>query len=196
MIIALLFLAAAFVVFFDLVQPSYGTMEDSRSKLIGEQESFATEKALVSQAKSLIAAFASGNGQQPNVALAIPTGEDVAGALAQVEGIAQNDNVSITNITIGSPMLHAAAAGSLNQAGTSGTVKPIQAFTLALTGSGSYEGLKNFLTALETNIRIFDVQNFSIQPMATVAGATKNATPVSRDLFNYNMTIETYYQLP
>jgi hypothetical protein len=202
MFLALFFLVAAFVVFFDLVQPAYVAVQSLRGQLAGETQLLNSEKTLVAQAQNLINSYKSGSSGQQNVSLAIPQGQDVAGALAQVEGIAQNDNVSLTSLGIGAPTLGGApspatagGAGSASQA-----VKPLGSFTLNLSGSASYENLKNFLDQIETNIRIFDLQSLSLGPASVIAPAAtaKNApaAPVSHDLFNYNLSIRTYYQLP
>ncbi len=123
-----------------------------------------------------------------------------------MEGIAENDNVSITSVAIGNPVINVSKAASANDAGSAAqAVKPLGSFTLGLVGLASYEDLKNFLSQIETNIRIFDVQSLSMSPVPVVAvlpvgGASgKNASstaPVSHDLFNYNVVIKTYYQLP
>jgi hypothetical protein len=204
MFLALLFLVAAFVVFFDLVQPAYNEEQTLRSQLIGETQSLSSEQALVAQAQNLINSYKNGSLAQDNVGVALPPGEDLAGALAQVEGIAQNDNVSITSIALSTPMLDAAStqtdtAGSVPQA-----VKPLGSFTVSLVGSASYENLKSFLTQIETNIRIFDIKSLSLAPAPVIAfaaavgknTASTSANIGSHDLFSYNISLQTYYQAP
>jgi len=44
---------------------------------------------------------------------------------------------------------------------------------------------------LETNIRIFDVTAISLQPAALAATKTQAA---NSDMFNYTITVVTYYQ--
>lgn len=197
MLAALLFLAAAFVVFFDLVQPAYSEVETARGRLAGEQASLASEKSMVQQVQNLITAYSNQSQGQENVGLAIPVGEDVAGALTQIEGIAANENVAIANIAIGSPELGAQSAASGGKgSSTVQIVKPISAFTLKLSGTASYEAIQNFLVGLETNIRIFDVEGFSITPSLDTTAAAKGGPQISRDLFNYDISVQTYYQLP
>jgi Tfp pilus assembly protein PilO len=191
---AFLFVVAAFVCFFDLVQPAYSGVEALRAQQIGEQNYLASETALVKQAQAAIAAYESESQGVSSVALAMPSGEDVAGALAQIQGIAANNGIVVSDIAVTPPAVQIQAGVRAAATSSSALMKPLESFSLKLTASGSYESLKNFLSEIETNIRIFDVQNLSVQPAAapTTANGAKAAAP--RDAFDYTLTIATYYQ--
>ena len=117
----------------------------------------------------------------------MPSGEDVAGALTQIEGIAENNGIVITSIAVSPPAVQVKTGAT-----QSTTMKPLGSFTFNVTASGSYESFKNFLSELETNIRIFDVKTISLQPSARAAVAGKAAP--SPDMFTYAITVATYYQ--
>ena len=72
-------------------------------------------------------------------------------------------------------------------------MKPLGSFSFRLAASGSYENFKNFLSEIETNIRIFDVKTVALQP-AGVAAQTGAKAASSQDAFNYTITVATYYQ--
>jgi hypothetical protein len=211
MVFSLLFIIAAFVCFFDLVQPAYGTVQTLRGQLAGEVQSFNFEQAEVTQAQNLIDSHNQENQGTGSVGVAIPDGEDMAGAMAQAEGIAANNGVSITSIGVSAPGLarqSSPSAGpgqepsSTEASSGMSAVKPLGNFSLNIAGSASYENFKSFLDQVETNIRIFDLKTLSLNPAPAVIPVLtgKNASGAvsssSRDMFDYQMTLQTYYQLP
>lgn len=144
----------------------------------------------MAQVKKLISQSQSDQAAVSDLALAMPSGPDVAGAVAQVYGIAQNNGMTVTSIGISPPRATVRTAGNA----TSTLLKAEGTIALTIAGSGSYEALKGFLSQLETNIRVFDVTSLSITPVAAPAVAGKPAaTP---DLFTYGISVTTYYQLP
>lgn len=195
MLVALVFLVAAFVGFFDFVEPAYSDVQDLRGKAIADQDFLTSLTALVKQAQSLISDYNAESSSTTGISLALPSGEDMAGALAQIEGVAQNNHLSITTIAISTPVLQ--PARPVDQAGnvsSTQSLKPAGNFSLKVTAAGSYKDFKNFLAGLETNIRLFDATGVSLQPFAGSGAA--GGRPSSLDQFTYNVTIQTYYQLP
>lgn len=200
LIIAALILAAALVVYFEFIVPAYTNLEAIKGQEESEATLYANETQIVNQGKSLLAAYQSDASSSQSVAMALPVGQDVSGALAQIYGIAANTGITIqqTGISVqavqaitpqgtaaGSQIANAAAAGSV--------IKPTGTVSFQIGGSGSYESFKNFLQGLETNIRIFDVTAVSLQPDAILATKTQAA---NQDMFTYTMTVVTYYQAP
>ena len=145
------------------------------------------------QAQTAIAAYESQSQGISSVGLAMPSGEDVAGALAEIQGIAANTRHYDREYCRVAPTIQLQAGAHASATSSSVLTKPLGSFTLKLTASGSYENFKNFLSEVETNIRIFDVNNVSLEPTAiTVTAGTKPTA--SRDAFNYTVTVTAYYQ--
>ncbi len=188
--VAFIFIVAAFVCFFDLVQPTYSEVQTLRGKQLGEQNYLTSQTALVKQVQTTLNTYQNEAQGAANVSLAMPSGEDIAGALAQIQGIATNNNINITGVTVTAPEIQVKKTGTSS---STSPIKPLGSFAFKLTGSGSYESLKNFLSEIETNVRIFDVETFSLQPM-TVATVPGSKTAPTRDAFNYSITVDTYYQ--
>jgi Tfp pilus assembly protein PilO len=192
--LAFLFVLAAFISFFDLVQPTYNDMTALRSKQLGEENYIQSQTALVKQVQTILTTYETEAQGAGNVGLAMPSGEDVAGALAQIQGIAANNGIAIGNIAVTPPAIQInAATGIAAASSSSGLLKPLGSFNFKLTASGSYESFKNFLSEIETNIRIFNVEAVSLQPIAAAPSASGKAV-LSNDMFNYIVTIATYYQ--
>ena len=186
--LALAFIVAAFVIFFDLVQPAYSDAKTLQSQQLGEEGYLQSQTVLAKQVQATLNTYQNEAQGAANVGLAMPSGEDVAGALAQIQGIAANNNILVSSISVTPPALQAQVAVPAGNM----LMKPLGSFMFKLAASGSYESFKNFLSELETNVRIFDVKAVSLQP---AGGAAGGARPVfSSDAFSYTITVATYYQ--
>ncbi len=173
-------------------------LKTSRQLVKGQEESettlYANEQQVVSKVKSLLTTYQSDASSSQSVAMALPVGPGVSGALAQIYGIATNANVTIQGTQISTQAVQAVAAPAttVGAAAAAGSiVKPTGTVSFQVTGSASYESFKSFLQELETNIRIFDVTAISLQPAAIAATKTQTA---NADMFNYTITVVTYYQ--
>lgn len=194
-IIALLLIVVALVVYFEMIVPAYANLESVKGQEESEQTLFANEKQIVSQVQSLLASYESNSSSSQEVQLALPVGQDVAGALAQVYGIGANSNVTVDDSSISAQAVQApasgASAGQLTSVAASGAVvAPVGTVSIQVSGTGTYEAIQAFLQGLQTNIRLFDVTSMSLQPAGAGSGAP------SEDLFNYSVTVVTYYQSP
>jgi hypothetical protein len=197
-IIALLFIIAVFVIFFDLIEPEYATVQSLRGQEESEQVLLATEQNLVKQVQGIISTYQSQSSQVQEVGLAMPVGQDSSEAVAQVYGIAANSGLTIQNVAISaqssaasaSPSAGTSGAGVVGQIGT--IVRPKGSLSLQITAVGNYVSLKTFLGGLETNIRVFDVTGIGINPVASINGPSTAGT--TQDLFTYTITAVAYYQ--
>jgi hypothetical protein len=196
-LIALLLLVAALVVFFDLIEPEYATVQSLRGQQESEQLLLVNEQQLAKQVQGIISTYQSQSAQAQEVGLAMPIGQNNAEALAQLYGIAANSGLTIQNVAVAAQGSSAstATAATANSSGTasrvSTIVKPKGSLTFQVTGVGSYGSLKTFLQGLETNIRVFDVTAIGINPVASINGPTSVTT---QDLFTYTITVVSYYQ--
>lgn len=189
-LIALLFFVGAFIVFFDLVQPTYGDVMTLKGKLAAEQALLVNQSSTIAQINKVMGAYASQTDSQAAVSAALPVGANLSGAVAQLYGAAQANSIAIQNVSVSITVPQTAGAKSGNTALTSGSgvsLRPTGTVAFAVTASGNYENFMNFLSAIEGNLRIFDLRQLSIQPASGKPG---------QDFFNYVITLNTYYQLP
>ena len=173
----------ALVVFFDIVQPEYDTIAQTKGTIVGENAILQTETQAVTAAQKVISEYQNDSAGQAAVNLALPGKEDLAGALAQVYGLAQNNGIVVQGITVS-----ASAGQKAGGTTAAATVKPFGVLSLQISAGGSYESLKNFLAGIETNIRIFDLKGLSI------SAAPGKGAGGGQNFFNYNITVATYYQ--
>ena len=203
--IAALLLAGALVVYFSFIVPAYGNLETLKGQVESESTLYTNENQIVSKANDLLSSFQNNSSSVAEVSLALPVGPNIADALAQIYGISssagftsQSVAVAIQAVTPTQQQSSAAAGGGqvANAASTGAIVMPTGSVTFQLSGTGTYESLKNFLQGLETNIRIFDVTGISIQTLSGSAPVStgKGAPAANADSFNFTITAVTYYQ--
>lgn len=197
-IIAAIIIVVAVVVYLEFIVPAYTNLEAIKGQAESEATLYANEQQIVSQGKSLLTTYEHEASSSQSVAMALPVGQDISGALAQVYGIATNSDLTIQNVGVSVQAVAAAssqgagAGGQIADAAAAGSViKPTGTVSFQISGFGSYESFKSFLQGLETNIRIFNVTAISIQPGAVAATKTQAGNP---DVFNYTITVVTYYQ--
>src|SRR5579864_7730514 len=93
MIIALGLLLASLLFFFDLISPTYTDLQAAKGKELSSQTLLSTEQNTVTEAKSLLNQYKTDTAGQASLALAMPSGPNISGALAQIYGLAQNNNI-------------------------------------------------------------------------------------------------------
>ena len=196
LIIAAVIVIAAIVVYFEFIVPAYTNLETVKGQEESETTLYANETQIVKQGNQLLVTYQSDASSSQSIAVALPVGEDLSGALAQIYGIATNANVVIQNVGISAQAVAAQGVGTggqiANAAAAGSVIKPTGTVSFQIAGYGSYESFKSFLLGLETNIRIFNVTTISLQP-AAAAPATKTQA-ANPDVFNYTITVVTYYQ--
>ena len=189
-IIAALFFVVALIVYFEMIVPSYASLQIDKGEEQSQNALYDNENKVVDQVKSLITTYNSEASSTQSINLSLPVGQDIAGALAQIFGLAASSGFSLegTGVSIQATQ----APVTTNVAGVASVggsiVRPAGSVSFQLVGSGTYESLKSFLTGLENNVRLFDVTGISIQGTGV---QTKGANP---DLFNYTITVMTHYQ--
>ncbi len=187
-LISILLVVAALLVYFDFIIPAYQDLQTAKGQEVSQAALLDNEKKVVTQVQNIIKAFQGQSQSAAQVNLALPIGQNISGALAQLYGLAAADNVGMDSISIAAGIVPQAQAAAGN------IVKPMGSVTFQLTVQGTYENFKTFLKDLETNIRIFDVKGFSVHPGVVLAN--RRGGTITQDNFIYNLTIATYYQLP
>ncbi len=178
-------LVGAFVAFFYFVQPAYQEVVALKGQLTS-LETFKTEQAAaLKDIQALIGAYNESQEVRDTVSLALPLDPSLAEAVAQVNGLVVNNNLSAQSYGLSAVSEPVLSEEARRQLGTESiVVQPTSPISFNLRLSGSYGDFKRFLTQLETNVRVFDVKAINIQP----------AGQPGQDLYSYDLTVATYYQ--
>ncbi|HVN26376.1 MAG TPA: hypothetical protein VMT99_01855 [Candidatus Paceibacterota bacterium] len=195
MVFALFFVVIALVIYFELVVPAYTNLQAAKGNLISEQNLLTNEQQIVSEFQTLLTTYKSQGTDEQAISAVLPVSQHLADAVAQLYAIASANGISLQGIGITTQLAPPPGSGTAltNAASTGQVVKPIGTITFTLAGQGSYENIKNLLTAIETNMRLFDVTQVAFLPMG--GGVSANGKPTTvPDFFGVNMTLQTYYQ--
>lgn len=173
---AVLFVASLFV-YATLVRPAYEVITLLRGELASKTSFLEKQQAAISDVQQLLAQYQGVARLSDSLSMALPNKESVSSILAQITAISQSSGVVVQSVGITYLPLKPANA-TISLARGLGTLR------LDIEMAGTYAALKRFLQSLETNIRVMDVQNLTIDP---IGGS-------DQDLFNYSLNVDTYYQ--
>jgi Tfp pilus assembly protein PilO len=178
-LISMALLIAVAVIFVKLIKPSYGDIEKLRGEIQARTTILTNQNKAVAQVQNLIGQLQEQNifQFQEQISLILPLAENVPQALNQYQAIAQANGLSIQSAGLN----YLAIKASTSNINLAKRIAPIR-FKLKLLGS--YEAIKAFTQAIETNVRLMDLIGFKI----TRAGQ------VGQNIYLNEMTVDTYYQ--
>lgn len=171
-------LVGALVIYAVLIRPEYAAILRLRGELVSKTNLLQKQQQVMTQVQNLIIQSKGAEKLSESLLLALPAEPDVASVLTQINALSQLSGLTAQSIGL-SHLSIKSLPGKPSFAQGLGTLR------LDLRLIGNYGGLKEFLQALETNIRLMDVKSLRLE----TAGKT-----VGEDLFNYLLTVDTYYQ--
>lgn len=211
MILGVVFFVGSFVIYFQFIQPEYGETFRLKGAKASQQSFLEKEKKAIDTVKQLIGDYSTKNEKiQQTVSLVLPTEPDIAGAVAQLYGLSQNNNLEFSSVSITISGLSNTASQQMNLSDVSGLglselemsglnpsnfkaalERPIGTLTLTTALTGSYNNFKVFLSQLQTNIRIFSIVSLGVSPIRTF---DKDKNPLPIEKYTFSIAVSTYYQ--
>ncbi len=194
MVMALTLIAAAFIVFFNLTQPAYQDIQSIKGQAISREEFITGKREAIRQVQKLIQSFSDDlelQDAEAAVSISLPIEPKIPDALIQLSGLADLNNLTLRSATISevAPRVQvqrtSSGEGETNPT-TSSFIRPLSKVIFSLDLLGTYDDLKGFLRNLETNVRIFDVEQISLNPQIR--------TGQSQNLYQFNLKIAAHYQ--
>lgn len=173
--LSLVFLIGTVSVLTVFILPTTETIQQLRGEEVALSELYDTELERVETVRQVFEQFGGISNLQDTLSLALPIKEDVPSIINQVNGIAK-----ISGIVIDSIDLQLLPIRSTSQ---ESAIRPVGTVRIILDIQGAYESIKLYLQALETNVRIMDVQKLNVQ-----GGADES------QVLKYNIIIHAYYQ--
>lgn len=159
-----------------MIRPVYDNIMLLRAELHTKSIFFEQQSKAVEQVNELLLKYRGSESAQETISLSFPQGENTSSLLGQLRTLADLNALSLEIFGI-KPL----AVESLS---TADLVKPVGTLQVTLKMLGSYESLKGFLRAVETNIRLMDIQQVNIERIVNP----------ENDFFAYTVIINTYYQ--
>jgi Tfp pilus assembly protein PilO len=177
--IAMILLLASLVIYFDFIQSTYGDVQNIRGEIASKQSFLDSQKQTIGQIQSLLSDYKNEADFQTNLSTALPLDPESASALGQLNGLAQANNLNLASV-------NSTNKSNLNLASKSeaSLINPVGVSEFKLRLIGKYEDIRSLIINLESNYRIFDVQQINISPVADP----------KQDSYNLDLTVDTYYQ--
>lgn len=141
------------ILYVSYIRPELAVIDTLRSENLSKQKQKTENEQVVKKAKEIIAKYQNETGLKDTASLALPVGENVPGALAQINAIVKNSGVSLTNMSFKiaglqkSTKLYAKRMGNLE---------------VTAEAQGSYDGIKSFIRMIESNVRVSNINTLAI----------------------------------
>ena len=176
---SVILLIAVMAVYVKFISPAYSGIQKSRGEIQARQDLLSQQTQAVNQIQNLISQLQNQNISQfqEQISLVLPTSESVPQALSQYQAIAQASGLSNQSIGIDYLAIKPAASNI-------GLAKGIGTDRFKLKLLGSYEAMKIFFQAIETNVRLTDLVSLK---MSRTAQSGQN-------LFLSEIMVDSYYQ--
>jgi len=173
--VSLVLLIGSIVVYSTFITGELQTVNEKQASANAALQSFTTQEQAVTKVEALIQKFANLKNQD-TLSLAMPNGENTVDALREIQTVAAQSNIVITALDFKSSV----PRGTTDQP----FIKKLGTLEVALTLSGTYEGVKRFLGLLEGGVRIANVKSFKFDS-SLIPGS-----PVG----TFNIVVDMFYQ--
>jgi len=176
--IALILIGATAYVVFNVNAPTWRRVQGLRQE-VAEKERVRNQLAeLVAKAKEALARFEDLDRQAAPISAALPAKPNLPEVLAILGALATDHDLTLGQVTF-EELTSRQLAPTTEEAPKA---VPIKVLT---TLSGGYADFKNWLKAAESELRLIDIDNLSIQPLSTRPGEA---------VFNFSLGLTVYYQ--
>ncbi len=186
LVLSLILILVAFVIFFSFAKPAYQEVQTIRAEKESRQAFIDSKRNIIKQVQNLIKAYeedAELKDAQAAVELSFPAKSEIADALTQISGLLKLNNLTLESVNI-SEIAAPQKKTSTNNSNSVSAVKAFNKVSFDVDLLGTYENFKKFLGNLEANIRIFDIEQLDLRPLATKG----------TNLYSASLKINAYYQ--
>ncbi|MFH0890918.1 MAG: type 4a pilus biogenesis protein PilO [Candidatus Liptonbacteria bacterium] len=192
---SLVFVLAAMVVFFRYIRPEYEDLQVNKATLNQQLEELDKKERISGLIAQQSDKYDKDAKSREILTLALPVGSAVDLALNQINGLATQNGVSISSISVAELTPTVSEAARRDPGSLEAMVSEPRTTSFAIAALGSYENFRSFLAYLETNLRIFDIKDISIQRIGISGGATSTKNQAQAPTYSYTLTLQAYYQL-
>lgn len=169
---------ATLVVYSNLIKPEIEKVGKKRALVFSKSEAFQDQKNAVLKVQELVSKLKEAKQLGETIALIMPQKPDVTGLMGQLQTMAKTSQAELKSFTI-KPLPFESDEKPL--------VRRLGIYGVDFVVEGSYESVKIFLKSLETNVRIMNIDSFTIGPLG---GAEK----VVQDFYSAKISFRVFYQ--
>src|SRR3989344_3210398 len=175
-LLSMILVIASLFVYSSLLIPKYKDIQNLRGERSALNGLVEEERQAVEAVKQLIRQYDSISDVKAGLAITLPDDEEAASMINQFRGIASSNGILMSALSI-RPL-------SIKPTGMEEIVRPLGTLRVNLNLIGNYDSFKEYLKAIETNVRLMDVQSIQIHNAGLSSGP-----------YEYQIEVDTYYQL-
>lgn len=163
--------AIASFLFFALVLPQYISIQNINKAVSEHNEVLNQKKELLLKINSLEEQYTSRTEDIDKLSTILPQRKNIEETLSSIEDISRQSGLSLNRIV-----------ASVRERVTTDLGESVGILSVETNFSGLYPSFFTFLTLLEKNIRVFDIQGFSMVKES-----------FESDILSFKVSIETYF---
>jgi Tfp pilus assembly protein PilO len=143
--------AIAGIIFWILLMPMYDQVMLQRDAIAQRGDILQNRNSIIANISALTQQYAQRSSDIARFTSIVPTEKSAPELVSSLQALANNNGLQITTIAL---------SGGVNQ-----DKNPYQEQSIDIGVNGTYPAFKNFLLALENNIRIIDIISFDAAPV-------------------------------
>ncbi len=186
-IISLISVVAGLALVFVFVIPEWSAIKVSRTEISQKKMEITKLEELLAKVQQLDEEYEDAKDEVDKAFLSLPQEKDVPHLLVQFESLASSNGLLLESINFGE-ITEETETGS-SQSGSSQAKKLIAGFpsmSVDIKVIGSYDAFKNYLAALENNIRSMAVESIQLSLGQEETGLLS--------IFEIDLAVSVYYQ--
>lgn len=183
---SVVFAGIVLAIWFVLI-PVWGDVSVLRNEVSLKKTSIELEKKIIEKLNSINQVLDTQKSNVERLEQAIPSSEFKPELISIMEGLANQNGLSLISVSIEQP----STSGSANRKGSIAPKDSISKLSVSIAASGTYSSFKSWLEAVQKSLRILDVSKitFSISKRKTVEG---QEIPNIDPAIDYGVTMNTY----
>jgi Tfp pilus assembly protein PilO len=186
--ISLICLVAAGAIFFMYTQPTYDTVQATNTQIAQYDQALSKATELQSLKQTLLSRYNAFNPADiARLQTLLPDHVDNVRLILDIDSLAGKHGMALQNVVVSAP---ASAQGNQTAVGAVGaSSQKYDSLTIKFTTQGSYDTFRQFLSDLDSSLRIVDLTSLMIAPGAGSSAAAATSSP----LYTYTITLQTYW---
>ncbi len=190
--IFLIIILAVILVVWQLFLPAFNTVSLAREDLKSWEEKVGETESLNQKLIELKKKYEALEAQVKKIEAALPKGQDIPALMIQLEALTSQNGLILNSVDFISPVEAKKKKAAETETGQESTASAVPAgvksIDMELNLSGNYNSLKNFLKAVESNLRIMDISAINF------GSAGSGETNTISGLTGLLITLTAYYR--
>lgn len=189
LLLGLTFLVLAAAVVYFAVMPFWQSLKEVKTEVEKKEDRIVTVKKIIQRTEELKTKYEELEPKKEKLDKAIPDDRKTSHLLVQLEKMASNNGLLLNNINFSEDKVsRAVAVSEKSQSESQKASKNLSRLSVSTGLQGSYSSFKNFFKSLESNVRIMDVNSFSL-----TSGAGSGSFGSYGASLKGNINFKTYY---